>query len=316
MQTHYTNPLINEDFPDPSIIEVKGKGYFAYATHDAFSATINNILVRHSWDMINWFAAEGALLAAPLWAKNCERFWCPHVVNANDEYRLYYAVEPDTKDGMCLALATSKNPTGFVDCGEPISRVAGSTYQMIDPCCFIDPVSKRHILYYGSAHEPINAVELAADGKSFLLQPVEVLHPAEQPFQRLREGAFVTYNRRWQRYFLWVSGDNTWAENGYAISVFWSANPMAGFEKIPGDHVILKANVRWDAPGQNCVVEDALGNEWMFYHAVDTSDRFIAGTNIFKRKMCMDRVLYSDDGWPYIKDNSPSFNLQTGPFAS
>ena len=45
LQTYYTNPLISDDFPDPSVIEVKDQGYFAYATHDEYSPTINNILV-------------------------------------------------------------------------------------------------------------------------------------------------------------------------------------------------------------------------------------------------------------------------------
>ena len=48
LQTYYTNPLISDDFPDPSVIEVKNQGYFAYATHDESSPTINNILVKHS----------------------------------------------------------------------------------------------------------------------------------------------------------------------------------------------------------------------------------------------------------------------------
>ena len=113
LQTYYTNPLISDDFPDPSVIEVKNQGYFAYATHDEYSPTINNILVKHSWDLIHWSVAEGALLSPPVWATQCQRFWCPHVVEANNEFRLYYAAEPDTKDGMCLALAVSDRPVAF-----------------------------------------------------------------------------------------------------------------------------------------------------------------------------------------------------------
>lgn len=309
----YTNPLIDDDFPDPSVIYVAGRGYFAYATHDAFSPTLNNILVRRSPDMVHWSAAEGALLSSPVWAKDCKRFWCPHVVQVNKEFRLYYAAEPDTKDGMCLAMATSDAPVGFTDSGKPLSRLAGSTYQMIDPCLFIDPVSHRHLLYYGSAHEPIRVVELEGDGKTFKADPVEVLYPGEESFQRLREGTFVTYNRAWKRYFLWVSGDNTWDETAYAVSLFWSGSPVAGFTKIPGEHVVLRSNARWGAPGQNCVITDAAGNEWMIYHAVDIHERFIAGTNIVLRKMCMDRIWYTDEGWPYIHNGSPSYEERPAP---
>lgn len=313
LQTYYTNPLTPDDFPDPSVIAVPDQGYFAYATHDEFSPSLNNILVKHSWDLIHWSAAAGALLSPPVWAKLCQRFWCPHVVKVNNEFRLYYAAEPDTKDGMCLALAVSDRPVGFTDCGEPLSRMAGSTYQMIDPCFFIDPVSNKHLLYYGSAHEPIRVVELAPDGKTFLSEPMPVLYPGIGPFQALREGAFVTYHPTWKRYFLWVSGDNTWAENAYAVSLFWSADPLAVFEKIPGEPVIMRPNAHWDAPGQNCILPDAAGNEWLIYHAVDPDDRFIPGTDRFIRKMCMDQVFYTNNGWPYIKNASPSFTRQKGP---
>ncbi len=314
VQTYYTNSLSADDFPDPRIIEVEGQGYFAYATHDKFSPTINNILVKRSRDLIHWSESEGALLSPPVWATLCQRYWCPQAVKVNKEFRLYYAAEPDTKDGMCLALATSNNPiAGFTDCGQPLTQIPGSTYQMIDPCFFIDPVSSKHLLYYGSAHEPIRVVELAPDGKTFISKPVEVLYPGKDTFHKLREAAFITYNRAWKRYFLWVSGDNTWAEKSYAISVFWSSNPLEAFEAIPGEHVILQPNDYWDSPGHNCIIHDAVGDEWMIYHAVDTKDRFIAGTDIFLRKMCMDRILYTDDGWPYVKNFSPSFTSQKGP---
>ena len=134
--TSYTNPLTNDDFPDASVIHVPGEGYFAYATHDEFSPTINNILVKHSWDLINWGEAFGALLSPPDWAKNCKKFWSPHVVKMEDEFRLYYAAEPDTKDGMCLALAVSDSPVAFTDSGAPLKQSYGSTYQMIDPLLF------------------------------------------------------------------------------------------------------------------------------------------------------------------------------------
>ncbi len=309
----YTNPLTHDDFPDPSILYVEGRGYFAYATHDEFAPTINNILVKHSLDMVHWGESTGALLLPPVWAKQCCRFWCPHVVKVNDEYRMYYAAEPDTKDGMCLAFATSDSPTGFTDCGHPISKMSGSTYAMIDPCFFIDPISGKHLLYYGSAHEPIRVVALEQDGKTFEGEPVAILYPGNETFHRLREGAFMTYNHRWQRYFLWVSGDNTWAEKSYAVSVYWSNNPTTLFEKIPGNHVVLQPNKQWDSPGHNSIIEDANGNEWMIYHAVDTQDRYIPNTDRFQRKMCMDRIHYTDDGWPIIINRSPSSTIQAGP---
>lgn len=156
-------------------------------------------------------------------------------------------------------------------------------------------------------------MELSPDGRTFMCEPIEVLHPGEGIFHQLREGAFISYNATWKRYFLWASGSNTWAEKSYAVSVYWSNDPVAIFQKIPGEHVVLQPNEHWDSPGHNSIIEDEEGNEWMIYHAVDTNDRFIPGTDRFLRKMCMDRIFYTSEGWPYIKKGSPSFEVQTGP---
>lgn len=313
----YTNPVIDADFPDPSVIYVDGQGYYAYGTHDCFSPTINNILICHSHDLIHWSQPEGALKEMPDWAKNCNRFWAPHVVKVKDEFRLYYAAEPDTRDGMCLAMAISDTPTSFRDIGYPLAKEPGSTYQMIDPCFFTDPKTGSSFLYYGSAHEPIWVVKMADDGRSFISDPEPVLYPvANSCFEKLREGAFVTFNSRWNRYFLWVSGSNTWAADSYAVAVYWSAHPAIEFKKIPGEHIILKPNKYWDSPGQCCIIKDRANVEWMVYHAVDRKQKFIEGTDRFLRKMCMDKIEYTKDGWPFITTGSPSFTEHTGPLTN
>ena len=292
-----------------------GQGlYYAYATHDQFSPTPANILLSYSHDLIHWSEPVGALVEPPVWARQCERFWCPQVVYVEGQYRLYYAAESDAKDGMHLALAVSDRPYDFVDIGVPLSGSNGSSYAMIDPCFFIDPKTGRHYLYYGSAHEPIRVVELAADGRTFIGEPVAVLYPRPGvQYETLREGAFVTCNPHLDRYYLWVSGDNTWAQQGYAVSVYWSTAATGPFSPIPDPHLLLRPNDHWDSPGQVCVLTDRTGQDWLFYHAVDTTDRFISGTTFFKRKMCLDRVFYTPTGWPYIQGYTPSVDDQPAP---
>ena len=312
--TYYKNPLINTDFPDPSVLYVEGDGYYAYGTHDSFSPTVNSIQVSYSKDLLNWTEPTKALVEQPEWAKECQMFWAPHVVKVGNEYRMYYSADPDTHDGMCLALAISSGPIDFKDIGGPLMKIPGSTYAMIDPCFFIDPKSGKHLFYYGSAEEPIRVVELDENGKLFISAPKEVLYPNPlNKFERLREGAFVTYNEKCDRYFLYVSGSNTWETDGYAISVYYSHDPESEFKKIPTEHSILKSNKYWDAPGQNCIITDAAGDEWLIYHAVDHNDRFIENTDKFKRKMCMDKIQYTKDGWPFIENASPSFENQVAP---
>ena len=296
------NPIVNADFPDPCIVAVPGEGYYAYATHDVFSPTPNNVLVRHSADLIHWSEAAGALTTLPDWAQKNQQFWSPHVVCIAGEYRMYYAAHPDAGGGMALAMASSKTSTGFTDSGAPLNGMTGSSYEMIDPCLFVDPVSGKHLLYYGSAHQPISVVEMGENGITVLTEPIAVLQPIDEPFHRLLEGAFVTYKKEWNRYYLWVSGDNTWAAGGYALSVFYSDNPLGPFLPQPTNCIVLRPNTQWDCPGHNCVITNAAGTEWCYYHAVDTADRFIAGTDKFLRKMCRQEIVYDGEGWISLEE--------------
>jgi len=319
----YKNPVLSADFPDPCVLEVPGEGFYAYATHDYFSPSPESIQVSFSKDMVKWTDPKAVLTEKPTWARECELFWAPHVVKVGNEYRMYYSADPDTHDGMCIALAKGERPDVFTDCGRPLTQ--GPSYRVIDPHFFIDPRSGKHYLYYGSAHEPISVVELSSDGMTFVGSPVPVLYPdPSRQFETLREGAYMSYLPAFERYFLWVSGNNTWATMEYAVTVFWSSGPLGPFERLPQqeipgepgmniDSLILRPNRHWDAPGQNCIQADAAGNDWIIYHAVDPHDRYIPGTSTFLRKMCMDRVYYTEDGWPYIRGGGPSHEEQDGP---
>jgi arabinan endo-1,5-alpha-L-arabinosidase len=291
----FKNPLINADFPDPSLIFVPGEGYYAYGSHDEFSPTINNIQVSFSKDLENWSKPSGALSQLPKWAETCEKFWAPHVVFFEGEYRMYYSAEPDDKKGMAIALAVSRTPTDFEDIGTPL--FSAESYKMIDPCYFIDPVSGRHFLYFGSAHEPIRVIEMEESGRVVKGDPIDLVFPEQRKYESLREGAFVSYKKEWNRYYLWVSGNNTWKSGEYAVTLFISSSPTGPFERY---ETLLKEDDRWDAPGQNSLVTDEEGNDYIFYHAVDRKDPYIPGTQIFLRKMCAAPILYSKDGWPKV----------------
>lgn len=287
----FSNPLINGDFPDPSVIFVPDDGYYAYGTHDEMSPTINNIQLSYSKDLIHWSKPTGALKEMPIWAKTCQKFWAPHVVFTEGEYRMYYSAEPDHKMGMSIALAVGEKPTSFTDIGVPL--FSADSYKMIDPCYFVDPMSSRHFLYYGSAHEPIRVVEMEKDGRTIKSEPIELVHPdPTRPYESLREGAFVSFKEEWNRYYLWVSGNNTWKSGEYGVTLFYSNSPTGPFERYD---LVLKEDETWDAPGQNCILDDMI-----FYHAVYRDNPYLPGTNIFKRKMCGKRITWTKDGWPQL----------------
>lgn len=313
----YANPVLNRDFPDPTVIEAPDGRYYAYGTETMINAEPYNIQVARSQDLVDWSWEGDALPGGAAWAEEGRSYWAPHVIYApeQDRYIMYYSAHHDAYDSKCLAVATATSPLGpFEDRGEPL--LCGEGFIEIDPMAFDDPESGKKLLYWGSGFEPIRVQELADDRRDFKpdTEPTPVLAPtADEPYSNLIEGAWVSY--RDDTYYLFYSGDNCCGEAAnYAVMVARAQDPFGPFERLGETHgtnrsTILEAGPIWKAPGHNSVVQDAAGNDWMVYHAIDRNqprrETGIPGVQWDRRVMLMDRIEYVS-GWPRIEDRRPS----------
>ena len=322
--TTYQNPIFNEDFPDPTVMRASDDWYYAYATQTVIHGgrTIN-IQVARSRDLINWERLSDALPIKPAWASETQKFWAPDVIERAGTFYMYYSAEPNTRDGLCLAVATARSPRGpFTDSGRPLQ--CGEGFVNIDPMAFDDPRTGRRLLYWGSGFQPIKVQELAPDRLSFLpgSRPIELIRPIpdRQTYQRLVEGAWVIYRNGW--YYLFYSGDNCCGEGAhYAAMVARSRSATGPFQTLAEatgrtESTILERRDHWIAPGHNSIIRDAAGEDWIFYHAIDPNRRFmdarIEGDRDTRRVMLMDRVIYRG-GWPQIAGGQPSVARQRAP---
>ena len=314
----FTNPTLALDFPDPTVIRAADGQYYAYATQAALGGRDVNIQVARSKDLVAWEHLGDALPVKPAWASETQNFWAPHVSLHGETYFMYYSAEPNSKDGLCLAVATSKSPAGpFVDSGKPLQ--CGEGFVNIDPMAFDDPKTGKRLLYWGSGFQPIRVRELAPDRTEFLpgSKPIDLVFPKPGPsYQRLIEGAWVVLRDGW--YYLFYSGDNCCGKEAhYAVMVARSKSATGPFETL-GDatrqpeSTILVRNDRWNAPGHNSIVTDAAGQDWTFYHAIDPAKPADGASAGDRRVMLMDRVIYRD-GWPRIGGGTPSTKAQPGP---
>jgi arabinan endo-1,5-alpha-L-arabinosidase len=321
----YLNPVFDTDFPDPTVIHASDGWYYAYATQTILNGKMVNIQVARSRDMTTWEHLGDALPIKPMWANQTQKFWAPHVSQAGETYYLYYSADANTLTGLCLAVATSKSARGpFADSGKPLK--CGESFVNIDPMAFDDPVTGKHLLYWGSGFKPIKVQELAPDRTSFMpgSQPVDLISVIkdERPanYQRLVEGAWVTARDGY--YYLFYSGDNCCGDKAhYAVMVARSKSATGPFETLAqatrkSNSAILERNERWIAPGHNSVIRDSNGQDWIFYHAIDSKNRLlkndISGDRDVRRIMLMDRLVYRN-GWPVIDKGSPSTTLQPAP---
>jgi arabinan endo-1,5-alpha-L-arabinosidase len=68
-----------------------------------------------------------------------------------------------------------------------------------------------------------------------------------------------------------------------------------------GYELILDKNDKFTGPGHNAgIVEDDAGQTWMYYHAYQLSNLDL------HRQSMLDKVLWDEDGWPYIESGTPS----------
>ncbi|UOG75626.1 glycoside hydrolase family 43 protein [Hymenobacter tibetensis] len=322
----YTNPIWDDDFPDPTIIRASDGWYYAYGTQTKRHGAILNIQVARSSDLVQWDYLGEALPMKPVWASNTQKLWAPHVSEHEGRYYLYYSALPDDDEGLCLAVAIANTPAGpFTDIGTPL--LCGTGFLNIDPMTFDDPATGKRLLYWGSGFGPLMVRELAEDRVSFvpgsettvLVQPAGAGDPKR--YDQLIEGSWVVLRDGW--YYLFYSGNNCCGDEAhYGVLVARSRTATGPFETLAEATndpyaMLLEGNKQWLAPGHNCVVTDAADQDWLAYHAIDPRqpkfDAIDADQGYSRRVMLLDRLEYVD-GWPrLVTGGTPSYDAQPAP---
>ena len=321
-QATYANPVLDADFPDPTVIRAPDGYYYGYATQTQRAGHWINIQVARSADLVHWQYLDYALPTKPNWASKTQDFWAPHVQRDGSRYIMYFSAKPNTSDerhGLCLAVAMANSPPGpFVDMGRPLR--CGEGFVNIDPMAFYDPATGKRLLYWGSGFQPIKVQELGPDRLSFApgSSPKELVWPntVKGAFPVLVEGSWVI--RRGRYYYLFYSGDNCCGPKAnYAIMVARSRSATGPFETL--EHatrkqhsIILEKNGFWVAPGHNSIISDGAGRDWIVYHAVDARHPREKATDEIntRRVMLIDRIAWRN-GWPFI--DGPSDGPQPRP---
>ena len=255
------------------------------------------------------------------WLETTSPMWAPEVRYLNGLYYMYY-VGIDPKDYItgqtcgaepAIGLATSPNPNGpWTDLGHPVvyPRSNGGTcnfFWTYDPAITQDDSGQLYI-YFGSYYGGIFVRRLSADGTTS--DPASEVQVA---IANRYEGAFI--QRHGGFYYLFVSATDCCRGplSGYSVFAGRSANPLGPFvdqqgialteTRVGGTPVISMNGNRWMGPGHNAVAADAAGQDWFYYHAIDSNDPYLSDpnpNNINKRHFMMDRLDWIN-GWPTVR---------------
>jgi arabinan endo-1,5-alpha-L-arabinosidase len=291
--TGYTNPVMVNDAPDPSVIRGDDGAFYAYTTQAYHDVEFTTLPILRSTDLVTWELVGDAFAgdARPSWivpGSGNGDVWAPHIARVGGRYLLYYSASSASTLSFGIGVAVADSPTGpFRDLGEPL--LTGPGFTTIDP--FVLDDDGDLYLYWGSAGDPIWVQPLAPDGLSLTGERTAVLETSRQPYESLVEGPWVL--KRDGFYHLMYSGDACCGANpSYAVLDARSTSPLGPFERDPGNPV-LEANDRFNAPGHHAVVTDDAGTDWMVYHAMDREE----GSGL--RFLMLDPIDWSS-GWPVV----------------
>ena len=300
----YTNPVIKQDGPDPTVIQANGY-YYLYTTGEKIYKSLN---------LINWTYVgkvfEGK--TRPSFVKGVKIYWAPCITKQNDKYILYFALSVwGGEDSAGIGVATSLSPEGpftiYGKDGKLFTSKEVGVKNSIDPF-FIQEGSTKFLIW-GSFHG-IYAIQLTSDGLSVKNHKVKY-----QLAGTRFEGSFI-YKRN-NYYYLFASvGSCCKGDNSTYKTVVGRSSKLLGpyvdkdNHKMIDNHftVLLSSSDKFVGPGHNSrIIVDKDKKTWMFYHA------YIRGQSQLGRTVCMDEVKWTNSQWPYFEGNKPSTKAMVGP---
>lgn len=300
--TPYQNPVYPFDAPDPSgVVQGDDGYYYVVTTQSVHQGALRYLPIFKSKDLVKWQYAGDVFKQIPSWQSTTNvSMWAPDFIKHEGKYYVYYSGKvrnPDSISDMAIGVAVADHPLGpYVDKGSPVA--SGPSFTTIDPHIYTDTDGTRY-MFWGSGFEPIKAQKLSDDGMSLIgsIHYVLPVHPGKK-YEPLLEAPWVIKRGPW--YYLFVSGNNCCGDNAnYATIVARSTSVLGPYQKYwqydSEMKPLLEQNINFRAPGHNSIITDAVGQQWIFYHAFDRSQ---PGRG---RVLMMDKISWSN-GWPVINE--------------
>ena len=303
-ETHYTNPVIRKDAPDPSVIEGDNGYYYLYATGES---------IYKSTDLVNWSFVREVFEGKPRPSfVDVDRYWAPCITKQDGRYVLYFALSVwGGVDTAGIGVATADTPEGpfdiVGDTGKLFQSADVGVQNSIDPF-YIEADGGKYIIW-GSWYG-IWAIELNPDGLS-----VKDYGAISQLAGTAFEASYIY--KRGDLYYLFASigscceGDASTYQTVVGRSQSFKGPYYDRYDQPMLDNyyeIILSGNDHFAGTGHNArIIEDNSGATWMLFHA------YIRGQSSIGRTVCLDQIKWTDDGWPYFDGDGPSSDDRVGP---
>lgn len=304
----FSNPVIAEDCPDPTIWEEDGTFYLMCTGART---------IRSSKDMVSWEVISEKALDDESWkaAKGLgKHFWAPDVAKVSGRWMLYLTCYNSAQDSRISAFSSDSPAGPFSLVGVITDSKETGIRDTIDPEVVMDSDNGKVWLFYGSVGG-IHRVELNSTGTALkdtvnpIYTHVAGLKVEDNPERdKVFEGCYL--HRHDGYWYLFASKGQYW-NHSYCIvagrsrtldGVFVDdhGNPMT-----EGNAVTVLSSDEGEhfyGPGHNGeIFSDRRGNEYLLYHCHNMdNDRASV------RNTLLQRISWREDGWPFFQGGKPA----------
>lgn len=298
MADTYTNPVINVNAPDPTVVRADDGNWYLYATESRRRLPIYRSANLVHWELIGAaFTPEGRPTMVP-----DGNIWAPDIQKIDGRYVMYYSKSRWGGEWECgIGVASADSPEGpFTDHGKLFISSEIGVQNSIDPFYFEENAHKY--LFWGS-FRGIYGIELGPDGLGLLpgAQPVQIAGTLTEGTNIIKHGGHY--------YLVGSAGSCCEGERStYRVVVARAENLFGPYVDKDGARAmennfseIHHRSARVIGPGHNAnFVTDDAGNHWMLYHGFDATEPEKG------RKVYLDRIVWDADGWPATLLGEPS----------
>jgi arabinan endo-1,5-alpha-L-arabinosidase len=264
----FTNPVLDQDFPDPDILKVDDV-YYAYATN----GNGLNIQVAKSLDLVHWDVLGDALSELPAWA--VQEFgwtWAPEVFHpGEDQYVMYFVSRFAIGfDGtQCIGIATSDNPAGtFISSSSEPFICQTDQGGSIDPNSFVDTDGQRYVLWKNDGNSSGYKVwlyiqKVSPDGLALQGEPRRLLTVDQRWEGNLVEAPILWHQEG--KYYLFYSA-NAYNDRRYAAGYAVADDIFGPYVKAEGPLIDTDLAAGLVGPGGQDIVRGPRGETWVLFH--------------------------------------------------
>jgi len=305
----YTNPVIADDVPDPTVKKF-GSHYYCFGTTGNRRAPDDRIFSTwRSDDLVHWEQLPGAL--TPPSSNTNYLYWAPEVTENKGIYYLYYAMGGVEPEHFEIRVALSDHPQGpYFDSGVVLKDCQTNRFT-IDPFPFRDDDGQWYLFYacnfpYDSqgfhpgtgimVDRLVTMTKIAGDCTVVaraaydwtLFQANRRMDVYNQTFNwHTIEGPCVVKHDG--KYYCFYSGSN-WQTPRYGVDYVVADNPLGPYSGA-GEHARVLSGIpkKVFGPGGNAVITGPDGaTQYIVYHAWNRK--------MTRRQLCIDKLEWTAEG--------------------